>query len=258
MVSRISGNRGTTSTGATTPQPVAVKAATKDKLLKQFNKLSTAGTVKYGGAPPAGVRFVRVPLKADRHPDGYSYTALIPVGNLKPGSKPLDPNKAKDFVIERSGGIAGITQYAGPFAVSGKGTPTDPFFSKFLEGNTRGGGAGRAVTEKAPSDAEDSGGRGGGRVGGGGNIGTEKYPSDNEDGGGGRVGGGGSVGTAKFPSDNEDSGGGGGGRVGGGGSIGTEKYPSDNEDGGGRSGGGGRTGGGGNVFTEKYPSDNDE
>jgi hypothetical protein len=256
MVSRISGSRGPTSTGATTPQPVAVKAATKEKLLKQFNKLSTAGTVKYGGAPPAGVRFVRVPLKADRHPDGYSYTALIPVGNLKPGSKPSDPNKAKDFVIERSGGIAGITQYAGPFAVSGKGTPTDPFFSKFLEGSTRGGGAGRAVTEKYPSDNEDGGG--GGRVGGGGNIGTEKYPSDNEDGGGGgRVGGG--VSTAKYPSDNEDGGGGsGGGRVGGGGSIGTEKYPSDNEDGGGRTGGGGRAGGGGNVFTEKYPSDNDE
>jgi hypothetical protein len=209
-----------------------VKAATKEKLLKQFNKLSTAGTVKYGGAPPAGVRFVRVPLKADRHPDGYSYTALIPVGNLKPGSKPSDPNKAKDFVIERSGGIAGITQYAGPFAVSGKGTPTDPFFSKFLEGSTRGGGAGRAVTEKYPSDNEDGGG--GGRVGGG--VSTAKYPSDNEDGGGGS----------------------GGGRVGGGGSIGTEKYPSDNEDGGGRTGGGGRAGGGGNVFTEKYPSDNDE
>ena len=207
MVSRVTGNRGTTSTGATTPQPVAVKAATRQKLLKQFDKLSTAGVVKYGAHPPAGVRFVRVPLKADRHPDGYAYTALIPVGSLKPGAKPADPNKAKDFVIERSGGFAGITQYAGPFSITGKGKASDPFFSRFLDNSNRTGGGGSIGTEKYPSDNEDHGGGSGGRVGGGGSIGTEKYPSDNEDsGGGGRRtgGGGGTVFTEKYPSDNDE------------------------------------------------------
>jgi hypothetical protein len=292
MVSRVGGNRGPTSTGSTASQPPAVKAATKTKILKAFDKLSKAGTVQYGNTPPAGVRFVRVALKADNHPDGYSYTALIPVGALKPGVKALDPNKAKDFVIERSGGFAGITQYAGPFPISGKGQAADPFFSRFLDNSNRGGGrtGGNFVTEKYPSDSEDGGGGrvgggggnvstakypsdaedgggGGGRVGGGGgNVMTEKYPSDAEDGGGGgRVGGGGRTGgtvsTAKYPSDNEDGGSGsGGGRVGGGGSIGTEKFPSDNEDGGGggRVGGGGRTGGGGSIGTEKFPSDNED
>jgi hypothetical protein len=239
MVGRVTGGRGTTSTGSTTPQPAAVKAATKAKLLKAFDKLAKAGSLHYGNTPPAGVRFVRVPLKAENHPDGFSYTALIPVGALRPGVKPLDPNKAKDFVIERSGGFAGITQYAGPFSISGNAKAADPFFSRFLGSSNRSGSAGNIGTEKFPSDNEDHGGGGsGGRVGGGGSIGTEKFPSDNEDHGGGSSGG----------------------RVGGGGSIGTEKFPSDNEDGGGgRTSGGGRSGGGGAIsFTEKYPSDNDE
>jgi hypothetical protein len=61
-------------------------------------------------ALPIGVRFQRVHLMTERHPDGYSYTALIPVGALNPTVTPTDPNKAKSFYVERTGGIAGLTQ----------------------------------------------------------------------------------------------------------------------------------------------------
>ncbi len=242
--------------------PPAVTAATKKTLKAAFEQASKSGKLEFNaGGMPVGQRFVRVPLKTGKGADQYSFTALIPVGALAPGVKPADPNKAKSFFIERSGGFAGVTMVAGPVTMGAKGkVSVEPFFSRFLEGQNGGGPV--RTTKKAPSDQEDGGGSpgpttkkapsdnedGGGGVGGGG-VQTMKYPSDNEDGGGGRVGGGGTVTTMKAPSDNED---GGGGRVGGG-TVTTMKAPSDNED-----GGGGRTGGGGRVTTMKAPSDNDE
>lgn len=221
-------------------KPPEVKPATKEKLKKAFMKLNTAGTIAWGRDVPLGVRFVRVPLLKERGADRYTYTALIPAGALSPNAKPADPNKAKQFFVERSGGLAGVTVYGGPFTVSGKGQAKEPYFSRFLEGQQRQGGV---ATAKYPSDNEDGGG---GSVGGGrpGDNLTLKFPSDSEDGGGGKVDGG--VTTAKFPSDNED---GGGGSVGDGGAV-TAKFPSDNEDGG--------AGGGGGISTAKYPSDNED
>lgn len=253
--------------------PPAVKAETKKALKAAFDSASKAGQLEFhAGGMPLGQRFVRVPLKAGKGADQYSYTALIPVGALAPGVKPSDPNKVKSFFIERSGGFAGITMVAGPVTMGAKGkVSVEPFFSRFLEGQN--GGAG-AVTKKAPSDHEEGGGAvtmkapSDNEDGGGGGAVTKKAPSDHEEGGGGVGGGGGAV-TMKAPSDNEDGGGGGPirttrkapsdhedggtGGVGGGGGMQTMKYPSDNED-----GGGGRTGGGGRVTTMKAPSDNDE
>jgi hypothetical protein len=270
-------------TGSRIPQaptfknPPAVKAETKKHLKAAFDTAMKSGQLEFHtGGMPLGERFVRVPLKAGKGADQYTYTALIPVGALAPNAKPSDPNKAKSFFIERSGGFAGITMVAGPVTMGAKGkVSVEPFFSRFLEGQQRDGmmttmkapsdnedgGGGGAVTKKAPSDQEDGGP-------GGGVVTTMKYPSDNEDGGGNTGGGpirttkkapsdhedggagGGVAHTMKYPSDNED---GGGGAVGGGGRVTTMKAPSDNED-----GGGGTVGGGGRVTTMKAPSDNED
>lgn len=154
-----------------------VKPALAERMRKIFTKVNTAGLINWQAAMPLGVRFVRVPLYQERHPDGFSYTALVPVGALAPKAKLNDPNKAEMFYVERSGGIAGITSYSGPFPLKAGGAKTDPFFAKYLEGQQRS----RFETLKYPSDAEDGGGGRGGRIG---DVVTLKYPSDNEDGGG--------------------------------------------------------------------------
>lgn len=255
---------------STSSKPIPVTAKTKAAILKVANKVEASGGVQWSAMAPLGIRFVRVELKRDKHADGFTTTALIPVSTLHPQAKPSDPNKSPVFFLEKSGGFSGITQVAGPFLTGTGGKVTDPFYASFLTGQNKPGGAqtkkypsdaedgggGVAVTLKYPSDAEDGGGaqtkkypsdqeEGGGSVGGQ----TKKYPSDAEDGGGGIAttqkypsdnedGGGGIGATEKFPSDNED---------GGGGIATTQKYPSDNED-----------GGGGVGVTERYPSDNED
>ena len=101
-----------------------------------------------------------------------------------------------------------------------------PFFARFLEGQKREviqhkvalsedrtiekkpSNLPEMITNKYPSDAEDSSG--------GGIVTTQKYPSDAEDSSGGGI-----TTTIKYPSDSEDSSGGG---------IVTNMYPSDAED----------------------------
>ena len=53
----------------------------------------------------------------ERHPDGFAYSALVPVGALAPGAPALDPNKVNQFFVRRTGGIAGLTDFAGPFSL---------------------------------------------------------------------------------------------------------------------------------------------
>lgn len=74
---------------------------------------------------PVGVQFVTHNITAQKHPDGYSWNALIPAGALAPGVKP-DISKAKEFYVERSGGFAGIKQYAGPFSLKAGGDVDGP------------------------------------------------------------------------------------------------------------------------------------
>lgn len=181
-------------------KPPDLQATTRENLKRAFSRLK-AGSIDWGRQIPLGVRFVRVPLLKEKGSDRYTFTALIPAGALSPNAKPTDPNMAKHFYLERSGGLAGSTVYAGPFTSAGGDVGKEPYFSRYLEGQPRVdlGGRGSRVTEKFPSDNED----GGPRYGGGASRVTEKFPSDNED-GGGRVGGGVSRVTEKFPSDNDE------------------------------------------------------
>lgn len=94
-----------------------VSTATTKKLLKAAQEAIGEGVEFSASSPPLGVRMVRVPLFAEKHPDGFSYAALIPVGALSPTAPKADPNKASSFWLERSGGFAGLTQVAGPVEI---------------------------------------------------------------------------------------------------------------------------------------------
>ena len=95
-----------------------VSAARADELRKEFGSLSQRGLIHYSRTGlPLGTRMVEVPLMRERHPDGYAYSALIPVGALTPTAPQLDPNKVKEFYVRRTGGIAGLTDFAGPFTI---------------------------------------------------------------------------------------------------------------------------------------------
>ncbi len=84
----------------------ATKLPTKTKILGALGTYEFHKMVKYGNhKPPASSVLGEVKLKSDNHPDGYTYTALV----LK-----SDPNKV---VIQRSGGLAGLTQYSQPLNI---------------------------------------------------------------------------------------------------------------------------------------------
>jgi hypothetical protein len=71
---------------------------------------------------PMGPRFNRELLEKQPGFDTYTYTALIGTGAVHPGAKATDPNKATSFFVERSGGFAGMTEYAGPVSLAGDPT----------------------------------------------------------------------------------------------------------------------------------------
>ncbi|MEW5847524.1 MAG: hypothetical protein AB2A00_01875 [Myxococcota bacterium] len=173
--------------------------STASAILAKFNSLNTRGTVNWQSSLPLGPRMFREELMRERHPDGFAYSVLIPTGGLRPGSPQTDPDKATQFFIERSGGFAGMTQYAGPFPMpkAGRGG-----LGALVDART--GGLDSGISPRRHVGGSDSGGGGGRFVGGGdsggGSIGRR--------GGGGRSVGGG------------DSGWGGGRFVGGGGSGG--------------------------------------
>ena len=79
------------------------KLPTKDKILGALGAYEFQHLVKYGPTGPTDKNILgKVKLKTENHPDGYTFTALV----LK-----SDPNKV---VIQRTGGIAGMTQYSQP------------------------------------------------------------------------------------------------------------------------------------------------
>jgi len=99
--------------GPGTTEPKVSKATTA-KLLKAANQAMHNGSLKWKSGLPLGQRYVEVPLFSEKHPDGFHYSAMVPVGALSPTAKLNDPNKATNFLIKRTGGIAGMTTYAGP------------------------------------------------------------------------------------------------------------------------------------------------
>lgn len=100
------------------PADPKVSDQRKGQLLRAFENAEAAGRIGWQVQQlPLGQRFVSAHLKNDGHPlaDGFSYTALIPVGALTPTAPVKDPNKVEEFYVQRSGGFAGITTIAGPF-----------------------------------------------------------------------------------------------------------------------------------------------
>lgn len=91
------------------------------KLRGAFAKLGDPGSLTFqmGGVFEShlGQRFAKVELFRERHPDGYAYTAYVPVGALSPTAPRMDPNKVNTFYVERTGGFAGLTQSLGPVSV---------------------------------------------------------------------------------------------------------------------------------------------
>ncbi|MBI1945809.1 MAG: hypothetical protein HYS27_08940 [Deltaproteobacteria bacterium] len=99
--------------GEVTPERTA-------ELIKTMQEAQLAQQLKWNrDGVPLGRRMLEVPLMQERRPDGFSYTALIPVGTLSPTGGMLDPNKVDTFYVRRTGGIAGLTQYAGPLTIGG-------------------------------------------------------------------------------------------------------------------------------------------
>lgn len=85
------------------PATRPIKLPSKDKILGALGAYEFHKMVKYGPTGPTDKNILgKVKLKTENHPDGYTFTALV----LK-----TDPNKV---VIQRTGGLAGLTQYSQP------------------------------------------------------------------------------------------------------------------------------------------------
>ena len=102
--------------------PASDVSAARTALLKgAFDKLDTAGTLAWnrGGVieQHLGVRFAQVQLHADGFPDGYTYTAFVPLGALTPTAPQKDPNTVATFYVQRSGGFGGFTHSVGPLTL---------------------------------------------------------------------------------------------------------------------------------------------
>ena len=94
-------------------RPQVSKART-EAMIAAYN---SAKNVAWHNSMPLGQRFESVPLMREKHPDGFAYEAMIPVGALTPTAPRTDPNKVDTFWVRRTGGLAGLTQYAGPFTL---------------------------------------------------------------------------------------------------------------------------------------------
>lgn len=98
-----------------------VSAATLARLRAAFDRQTEVQWRAPGALLPVGVRFERATLRNDADngiADGFKYTALIPVGAIRPEASNEDPNKATQFHVERTGGFMGTTQVAGPFSLA--------------------------------------------------------------------------------------------------------------------------------------------
>jgi hypothetical protein len=94
----------------------SVKPARAAAIRKVFDDAEKKG-IAWKSSMPIGQRFESVPLKQERRPDGYAYEALIPVSAMVPNARRKDPNDVDTFWMRRTGGVAGRTQYAGPFSL---------------------------------------------------------------------------------------------------------------------------------------------
>lgn len=96
----------------------AISEATTKRLREVFARQGELAWRDPGAALPLGVRFERVLLKDDTIACGRRYTALVPCGPLRPSGLKSDPNLATYFFVERSGGVPGTAQVAGPLPLA--------------------------------------------------------------------------------------------------------------------------------------------
>jgi hypothetical protein len=164
------------------PKGDKLNAGVASAILSKFNAANGRGKVEWHPSMPIGAQFFRQELMREKHPDGYAFTVLVPQGRV--GGDKADPNKAKQYWIERSGGLAGLKSFAGPFDMpkAGRGGVLGRL-------DLGGGGAG-----SAGSNGRTVGGRG--SVGGSGSGGGGRWSV----GGGGSGGGGGGFGGGGSPS----------------------------------------------------------
>lgn len=95
-------------------------AAEVKSMLQAFDREVAAGRCEWHPASqalPLGPQYTETPLKHDTHVDGFAYTALIPRGALNPNAPGAAPADPKVFYVQRTGGIAGLQQIAGPFPI---------------------------------------------------------------------------------------------------------------------------------------------
>lgn len=80
---------------------------TREKMLAALGANEFHHLIKWSAKGPKAADVLKtVPLKKENHPDGYAWVGLV----LK-----SDPNKV---IIQRSGGLAGLTQYTQPLDVT--------------------------------------------------------------------------------------------------------------------------------------------
>lgn len=105
----------------------ATASKVSDATLKRFSdatmKALSGGKLNFNlQSLPVGPRTTEARLFAEKHPDGFTYTAVIQTGALRPGAPQKDPNTATSIFIKRTGGIAGMTTFAGPLDVGAAST----------------------------------------------------------------------------------------------------------------------------------------
>jgi hypothetical protein len=106
--------------------PSVISETRKNLIMTVWRDIESRGAVDFKPSLPLGVRMASVPLYRERHPDGFAFEVLVPTGALSPTAPQKDPNKVDEFYIRRTGGIAGLTQFAGPFSVKDKPSVVTP------------------------------------------------------------------------------------------------------------------------------------
>lgn len=119
----------TTQTSGDAVGSARLRPARLEALRGAFQRLDEAGTLSWSPGSVLehhlGVRFVRVELSRERRPDGFTFTAWLPIGALTPGASAKDPNQVSEFFVERTGGFAGMTFSVGPIRADGGDHPAD-------------------------------------------------------------------------------------------------------------------------------------
>jgi len=101
------------SAGAAFAEAPQVSPQTIAKIHKAWQAAMEKG-IAWKAEQPLGIQYVSVTLTQHRFPDAENYFALLPVGVVAPGAPKKDPNQATYFILKKTGGFAGKTEYSEP------------------------------------------------------------------------------------------------------------------------------------------------